>query len=165
MPHNYTVIQQYYDNPVLSKPTVIFSFYQLFHPIFFAGWWLRESVSRCMHIFKFHFLQLSRSGSAEAPTHQPIRSQLQCALTNERPGQFLLRGASEFLPSTQTRHSSREKAKVLLTYLYSLPENTFIKEPLFLGKRSERSVLSGCYPQTWGFIDLWKYTKDVSLRL
>ena len=59
-----------------------------------------------------------------------------------RGGWFLLRGASNFLPSTDKTRCEK-KQRCSLIYIH-LPENTFIKEPHCW----KRNVLLGCYPQT-----------------
>ena len=84
----------------------------------------------CLDLGHLRLLLISQSG-ARSGGHWPMRG-----------GRFLLRGASNFLPSTDKTRCEK-KQRCSLIYIH-LPENTFIKEPHF----GKRSVLLGCYPQT-----------------
>ena len=84
----------------------------------------------CLDLGQLWLLLISQSG-ASSSVHWPMRG-----------GEFLLRGASNFLPSTDKTRCEK-KQRCSLIYIH-LPENTFIKEP----RSRKRNVLLGCYPRT-----------------
>ena len=72
---------------------------------------------RCMHICQCHFLQLSRSGSDQAPSSQPIRGPSRWSSANQRPSISPAWGLRLFTDD-KTRYTRKSKGA---NYLYLYP--------------------------------------------
>ena len=97
-----------------------------------------------------------RRGSYSSANQKPAL----CLLTNERPGQFLLRGASDFLLKTQTR--PREKAKVLLTYLYPFT-GKYIYKGTSLSREKKHLIFENIQKTFHQILDKWAPRQFFSL--